>query len=221
MCVFVFVRRGDRQFNRSPAGCSGGRVVERQRLNRERGKIAGSPYGSTPYDNMFNHMTANPDVLVTAAYATRRLMSFHLVSCLLPPRPAIPAPLTSCLQTAINDPAVVSAVGSVLGDDWAIVPFANTVIEADTADQHWCVRYMHRHGRHALLLLRARAARIGRTPADGSGWGRRAGTRMTSSRGTPVNPASASTIQSISTCSTTLGPGLRPWGRRRSSRTAT
>lgn len=37
----------------------------------------------------------------------------------------------------INSPALVAAVGSILGPDWAIVPYANSVIEADAGDQHW------------------------------------------------------------------------------------
>ena len=38
----------------------------------------------------------------------------------------------------INSPTLVAAVGSILGPDWAIVPYANSVIEADAGDQHWC-----------------------------------------------------------------------------------
>jgi len=38
----------------------------------------------------------------------------------------------------INSPGLVAAVGSILGPDWAIVPYANSVIEADAGDQHWC-----------------------------------------------------------------------------------
>ena len=34
-------------------------------------------------------------------------------------------------------PALVAAVGSLLGPDWAIVPYANSTIEADAGDQHW------------------------------------------------------------------------------------
>ena len=30
-----------------------------------------------------------------------------------------------------------AAVGSLLGPDWAIVPYANSTIEADAGDQHW------------------------------------------------------------------------------------
>ena len=33
--------------------------------------------------------------------------------------------------------ALVAAVGSILGPNWAIVPYANSVIEADVGDQHW------------------------------------------------------------------------------------
>ena len=38
----------------------------------------------------------------------------------------------------INSPALIAAVGSILGPNWAIVPYANSVIEADAGDQHWC-----------------------------------------------------------------------------------
>ena len=34
-------------------------------------------------------------------------------------------------------PSLVAAVGSLLGPDWAIVPYANSTIEADAGDQHW------------------------------------------------------------------------------------
>ncbi len=37
----------------------------------------------------------------------------------------------------INSPTLVAAVGSILGPNWAIVPYANSVIEADVGDQHW------------------------------------------------------------------------------------
>jgi hypothetical protein len=37
----------------------------------------------------------------------------------------------------LRAPALVAAVASILGPDWAIVPYANTVIEADHGDQHW------------------------------------------------------------------------------------
>lgn len=37
----------------------------------------------------------------------------------------------------LNSPQLVEAVSSILGADWAIVPYANSVIEADRGDQHW------------------------------------------------------------------------------------
>jgi hypothetical protein len=37
----------------------------------------------------------------------------------------------------LNSAQLVEAVSSILGADWAIVPYANSVIEADRGDQHW------------------------------------------------------------------------------------
>lgn len=53
---------------------------------------------------------------------------------------------------AINDPAVVDAVTSVLGEAWAIVPYANSLIEADNGDQHWYCKSANVQTRCALNL---------------------------------------------------------------------
>lgn len=88
----------------------------------------------------------------------------------------------------INSPALIAAVGSILGPKWAIVPYANSVIEADAGDQHWCGAIP----RPRLPILNIACNQ----PLCSA-----AGTKTTYSRGTPANQGCASTTWSTSTCS--------------------